>query len=76
VDHNLRNRTTYRRKGLALHSILSAKLLKISALKGWERLFVKTLAASPNPGKRQLLKLEAIAARLGFTLKDGGGEAS
>jgi hypothetical protein len=50
-------------------SILSEKLLKNPSLKGWERLFVRTLAASPNPGKRQLLKLEAIALRLGH-----GGE--
>jgi hypothetical protein len=70
VDHNLRNRTTYRGKGLAPHSILSGKLLKISALKGWERLFVKTLATSANPGRKQIEKLEAIALRLGH-----GGEA-
>jgi hypothetical protein len=69
VDHNLRNRTSYQREDLAPHSILSAKLLKISALKGWERLFVKTLATSTNPGRKQIEKLEAIALRLGH-----GGE--
>lgn len=51
-----------------LHSILSSKPLKNPALKGWERLFVKTLATSPNPGRRQLEKLEAIAKELNTLL--------
>jgi hypothetical protein len=47
------------------HSNLCSQLLKNSSLKGWEKLFVTTLQKSPNPGRRQLEKLEAIAARLG-----------
>ncbi len=53
------------------HSNLCSQLLKNSSLKGWERLFVKTLVDSPNPGRKQLEKLEAIAARL----NDNGGES-
>ena len=54
------------------HSDLCLKLLKNPTLKGWEKLFVKTLAASRNPGRRQLLKLEAIALRLGYSVTEEG----
>lgn len=45
---------------------LCSPLLESPNLRGWERLFVKTLAKSPRPGRKQLEKLEAIAARLGY----------
>ena len=57
------------------HSDLCSQLLKNPALKGWEKLFVTTLQKSPNPGRRQLEKLEAIAARLGYCVDEEGGEA-
>jgi hypothetical protein len=46
------------------HSDLCNRLLQNPVLKSWERLFIKTLAASRNPGRKQLQKLEAIASRL------------
>ncbi len=63
--------STDARGSLPSHSILSSRLLRNSALRGWERLFVKTLVSSPSPGRKQLEKLEAIAARL----NDNGGES-
>jgi len=56
------------------HSNLCCQLLKNSSLKGWERLFVKTLVDSPNPGRKQLEKLGAIASRLGCCVAEERGE--
>ena len=68
VNQKLPNCTpTKGKSGLMSHSILASKLLKKPALRGWERLFVKTLAASHNPGRKQLQKLEEIASRLGYS---------
>jgi hypothetical protein len=70
VDHKLPNcAPTKEKSAFESPSILSEKLLKKPSLKGWERLFVRTLAASANPGRKQIEKLEAIALRLGY-----GGE--
>jgi hypothetical protein len=77
VNQKLSNCTpTKGKSSLMSHSILASKLLRKPALRGWERLFVKTLAASHNPGRKQLQKLEAIAARLDYSVADdNGGEA-
>jgi hypothetical protein len=65
VHHKLPNcAPTKEKSAFESPSILSEKLLKNPSLKGWERLFVRTLASSSKPGRRQLLKLEAIANRL------------
>lgn len=54
---------------------LCHQLLKNSAIRGWEKLFVRTLSTSANPGKRQIEKLEAIASRLGYCdIVEEGGE--
>jgi hypothetical protein len=55
-------------------SAACSQLLKNPKLRGWERLFIKTLAASHNPGRKQIAKLEAIALRLGYSLAEEGGE--
>jgi hypothetical protein len=76
VNQKLSNCTpTKGKSSLMSHSILASKLLRKPALRGWERLFVKTLAASHNPGRKQLEKLKEIALRLGYSLAEEGGEA-
>jgi len=57
------------------HSNLCSQLLRNPTLKGWEKLFVTTLQKSPNPGRRQLEKLGAIASRLGYCIAKEGGES-
>ena len=63
------------RGSLSPHSILAKELLNSSAVRGWERLFLKTLVTSPNPGRKQMAKVEAIASRLGYSLTKEGGES-
>jgi hypothetical protein len=40
------------------------ELLQNPVLRGWEKLFVSTLARCQKPGRRQLEKLQAIAEKL------------
>jgi hypothetical protein len=54
------------------HPAVCSQLLKNPKLRGWERLFISTLQKSPNPGRRQIKKLETIASLLGCKVAEGG----
>lgn len=56
------------------HAKLCDQLLQNPLLLGWELLFVRTLAKSSKPGRKQLEKLEAISSRLGYSLTEKGGK--